>query len=453
MLTILKLLIVPLMAIMIFCAVKLFKTFFKLNSTLGWFSGLVFFVCLPFSLVTLNGGVDLAGWSASWTTIDLSDSKFVFSYFMIWILLIISFLVIIVCLSARKHHLMTNGCLKRVSTKYKKVILLLMGMMLIDWIIRIWSHGGIVPLIISDWYSRGEMLYEEYGHLYVLYNHILTAVNFLFVVLSIYHVSQTIHHRRIFFATPLFFVIAIFLLLQMIVSGNRIFIASFGVALFTLFIIKKSMRSITISILLIFLLVPFFGMWAVIRGNVTDWSERKEFYHEVVSRDNNQGKYFNIAMDAFEGVGVTLLFNVINDFGEREKYLYGQSYYRIFTFFLPRTIYPEKSSNITTVFAEIYEPGIDTSLVASVIGDMYANFSLFTLIILPFTTFIVVLFDLRKSRKYSTTEIDGILGFVLIFCATRFGISSMIIYALFTIVLYKVSFILVSLSFKHKHSI
>ena len=91
-------------------------------------------------------------------------------------------------------------------------------------------------------------------------------------------------------------------------------------------------------------------------------------------------------MDAFDGMGALLLLNVIHDFPDRFDYLHGITYSRAAVSLIPRKIYPGKPQNFTTVLAEKYLPGVETSVGATAIGEMYANFGVATLVLFPLVT-------------------------------------------------------------------
>jgi hypothetical protein len=130
-----------------------------------------------------------------------------------------------------------------------------------------------------------------------------------------------------------------------------------------------------------------------------------------------------VVMDGVDGAGVALLFAVIRDFGNSQLFLYGQSYWRSLMFFVPRSIYPDKPPNFPVVLASIYAPGETTSLSATVLGELYANFSLVGVALLPLITFGLVRASYAMGKTNRGRVLSRAVGFVFLLHAVRFGIS------------------------------
>ena len=81
-----------------------------------------------------------------------------------------------------------------------------------------------------------------------------------------------------------------------------------------------------------------------------------------------------------------LLLNIIKDFGSKYDLLLGSTYGKAITFMIPRSIYPDKTDNFTITTARLYEPGANTSFSSTALGEMYANFGLLSVPLLPIYT-------------------------------------------------------------------
>ena len=98
-------------------------------------------------------------------------------------------------------------------------------------------------------------------------------------------------------------------------------------------------------------------------------------------------------MGATEGSGVMLLMHMINDFGAKFDYLYGSSYTRLFTSFLPATFDPEQPPDFHDAGGAALPARRETaSLGSTALGEAYANFGLAGILVLPFLTGLAALF-------------------------------------------------------------
>jgi hypothetical protein len=73
----------------------------------------------------------------------------------------------------------------------------------------------------------------------------------------------------------------------------------------------------------------------------------------------------------------------------------GITYTKVFTFLVPRRLYPGKSENFPVLLADLYEPGELTSLGATQLGELYANFGPISILLLPFMTVLILWLSLR----------------------------------------------------------
>src|SRR5258708_131732 len=137
------------------------------------------------------------------------------------------------------------------------------------------------------------------------------------------------------------------------------------------------------------------------------------------------------SMDAFEGMTALLMLNVIHDFGTRFEYLYGASYSRAIVSLIPRRIYPGKPQNFTAALAERYLPGVDTSLNASAIGDMYANFGPLTLLLFPLVTLSIIILSRWASGRTTRNALLSPALFVFLVWGARVTLEDSFIDFLF----------------------
>jgi hypothetical protein len=154
-----------------------------------------------------------------------------------------------------------------------------------------------------------------------------------------------------------------------------------------------------------------FSVWAYVRHNINDIGD------EIASHAQADvgNRLATTLIDTTEGSCVMIMLHMINDFGSQFEYLYGLSYSKAVTFVLPRRIYPDKPNNFPTLLANMYEPGEITSLGATQLGELYANFGFLGVLLLPIITVGIMWFSNRppfETEKYAL--IDAVLFLLLL---------------------------------------
>ena len=125
-------------------------------------------------------------------------------------------------------------------------------------------------------------------------------------------------------------------------------------------------------------------------------------------------------MGATEGSGVMLLMHMINDFGSKFDYLYGGTYARFFTFFLPAGLSAGRSPDFTTLAAQLYQPGQETSLGSTAMGEAYGNFGVAGILVLPLLTWFAVACSKLIAGVRGRHSLTGAVSFVMFASFVRF---------------------------------
>jgi oligosaccharide repeat unit polymerase len=210
--------------------------------------------------------------------------------------------------------------------------------------------------------------------------------------------------------------ILFFFLLELIISGNRIFLALYLLAFLTSawsYGRKKIMVALVLSSPVLALA---FSLWAAVRsdfGKASDDSQASKAYELDVGNTT-----VTHLMGVTEGSAIMLLMHFINDFGAKFDYLYGGTYARPFTLVIPRSICPVRPPDMTTLAAQLYEPGESTSLGSTAMGEAYANFGAVSICVLPLLTFFAAWCSRRlcvnadKHNLMSTVSFIMFIGFV-----------------------------------------
>lgn len=365
-----------------------------LTPLLGWMMGLGFFLIIPLSAITLNGGYrapqayEINGWG----DVDLSTLSSLKPFIVIWLSVMSACAVAYFCFRAVPRDRIADWAATR--RKLERSILITMILAVIGWVAMIYAVGGIEAFLVSHWYNRVADLVEQHGSAFVLFDHITQANDIVFTGAAALYTSLGLRNRDTRWPFTLF--IVVFLLLGMAMSGNRIFIALYLLSWLTSAWLFNRRRIVILTLVISPILAIFFSSWAAVRHDLTSVPDSMSSYIANQQPSNNA---VTAIMDATEGTDVTLLMHVINDFGNRFPYLYGGTYGRIFTFFLPKRIYPSRPQDFTSLSAGIYEPGGTTSLGSTALGEAFANCGFFGILALPVWTWLACRFPTGSYQR------------------------------------------------------
>jgi hypothetical protein len=352
-----------------------------LSPLLGWLAGLGVFVIVPLTFLVVVGEYTIpARYSANdlYSTVDLSNPSYGIP------MAVVLCAVWLTCLSVIYFHPRTEighetDC-QPDGAVLKRTIYITLCLSMLGYAYTIYSAGGLASFLVTHWYVRDSDALEKYGDLFVAYMRIAQANQLLFTAAAAVFMAHSVARRKInWWLTA---IIGLALLVQMIMSGNRIFIALFGVAFCTLCWLNGRKR--LVLLLLVLSPVPLIGfsVWASVRSNLTKAGENAvtNITEEVDDRVSTT------VMDATQGSCVVILLHMINDFGGRIDYLGGVTYTKVVTFVVPRSLYPDKPESFAVMLADWYEPGEATSLGATQLGELYANFGPASILLLPLLT-------------------------------------------------------------------
>jgi len=351
---------------------------------LGWLVGLGFFILAPLTVMVLNGGYEMPSFydvSDSYARVDLSNLKYFTPFLVISLSLLLAFGTIILFApepgnDKRRAEVVFD------QSKLKRVVLVTAGLALLDYLAKIWMQGGFAAFFLSHWYNRQGDLVARLGDSYVFYSWLSQANQIVFTAGAVLYTHCELKRRRIDWRFSM--LILLLFLLQTVMTGNRIFFAlyllSFGISCWLL----RRKKLIALLLTIAPALVLVFSAWAYFRANLADIGENIPGYF-----DNDLGNpTVTSLMNALEGGDTMLLFHVINDYGSKYEFMYGASYARVLVFWIPRRFYQDKAAGFSSQLAAIYEPG--TSLAATQLGELYANFGLFSVLLLPVITMLIL---------------------------------------------------------------
>lgn len=392
------------------------KRFSTLTPILGWMVGLAYFVLAPLTILTLNGGYKVPlseDVSSLWGEVNLSNPIFLRPYFVIWLSMILTCGVVFFFCPASAPKEKNDRIISR--RRLEQVILVSMGLSIVAWIVMIWLVGGLEEFLASHWYLRNSDLAERYGAAFVFYTHVSLCTQIVYTSAAALHANLALKDRAGHwkFATLILF----FFVLDMIMSGNRIFIALYLLAFLTSCWLYGRKKIIATALMASPIFILVFSAWSAVRHDVSRIPESVT----ALSEDDNEGnRALAGLMHSTEGSAVMLLMHMINDFGDKYDYLYGSTYGRVFTFFVPRSFYPSRPANFTNLAAGLYEPGEITSLGSTTLGEACANFGLFGIFVLPLFTWLALWYSRWLTAAYERHSLLSSVSFTMSIWLVRF---------------------------------
>jgi oligosaccharide repeat unit polymerase len=410
--------------------IKVLRNSAGLTPLLGWMIGLAYFVLGPLVIMTLNGGFELpAAYQVDnrWATVDLTNTKFLLPYLVIWASLLSSSLVVYIFFPSVRQDDKSIYSLSR--KKLERALLICMAIAAAIWALQIWLVGGIAQFLVSHWYERGEDLFQRYGDSYVLLAQITLANQLIYTGTAALYTSCGLKDRD---TKPWFTVLIIFFFLcSIVMTGNRIFFASYLLACFTSCWLLQRRKMIAMMLALAPVLVLVFSVWSSVRHDLSKIQDSVDTYTDSDYGNRTVTSLINVT----EGMSVMLLLHIINDFGNRYEFLDGLTYSRTFTALIPRRIYPHKPENFTLVLAKIYQPDVTTSLNATAVGEMYANFGPLTLCFFPLLTLGVLKLNHWALRRQQAHPLLPAMVFVLLEWVARGTVADNFIHFVLALVL------------------
>lgn len=383
---------------------------------MGWLTGLSFFVILPLYGLALNGGYSIATTFRSrgrWADLDLLDPSYFPSFLVIWLTLFLTALTLLIVLP-KQYRIIASTHPTPSTLQLRTIIITCCGILLATWIFTVYQLGGLHNYLSLHWYGRLDETTQQWGGFFTLTQHasgalkiILTAATALFIDSML-----RIHSRQYIIPS----IGITMLILNMIMTGNRIYIALLLFFIGNSLLIQRKFRLIAILLVALPFLAFIFGAWSHVRGGLADVTTSVENYQNV--REKESDKIMGAFVDATEASNVILLFHITKDFGPRYDFLYGATYLRAFTFPIPRSIYPDRTKSFTVISAELYIPLANTSLSSTALGEMYANFGIFTVFLLPaFTLTIFWISNRIMDRPRRHTLLSAILFMIFAWMA------------------------------------
>jgi hypothetical protein len=357
------------------------------NFKVGLSFALLFFVFIPIWVMIFDGKILLSKSDFYYTTINdvvfkaNIDTSFILLAFILSIILYLY-------IPSKKISKQSTVTIFKPSIIY--YLLIYISGMLVVFIGSGLFEGG-------DWYQNRHHFFESNGAFAVLIAFIINSAKILVISSMVY---KWMKGEWKFY--KFLIVVVSFSLLDMVFSGNRIYLFCtaiiIGLLLFKKYP-KKTIIAFPFLVPSIFVLGYFASIFRHMRGplfaqGLPTWN----IFMAAVKRAMilEPPNFTSFFLGISESVNVNVMYDL---FRRYDDFLYGATYLKPFVFYLPRSIWEGKPLSITVLAADFLG---GASLVTTIMGEMYMNFYLFGIIILPIFLWYTDVLLTNTLKKYGT---------------------------------------------------
>ncbi len=369
------------------------------NPTAGLIAGSLYFILLPLTAIALVGEYSLPSHhnaSDRWATFSLDTADGLLSILYPSITIILTSLFIRFSSHWRSSKKQTSRETEPASQTIRYLLIFSL-IALAKWLLYILVLGW-EGLFLAGWLERTEHVGGALGEVFWLILKFWQGNSLLLTSSLIMWLQGPIRTT-----TPkqagIVALAGATILIEVFLSGNRIFVALMLITYFSHLLIKQKY----LALLLVALSFPglsiLSGTWAYYRIN-SDVGLGASLAHisEIAISDPNMIPTSVIEMT--EGANSLALMAITRDFGNEEELLLGHTLIKVFLLPVPRSIYPNKPENFNLIAAAIYEPNIPGfSLNTTIFGELFANLSYGAAPALIFITWLLLLYSRSMARS------------------------------------------------------
>ena len=230
-----------LVATYLWVSVRILRFSSGLNLLIGWMAGVGYFVVLPLTVLTIAGKYrlpDKYDIGQNWGEVDLTSSDYLLAYLTVWA----AAMLMCATLWVTARPVNREAQIVDLRSVLERVLTLLMAVLAMEWMLVIRLVGGLNEFIASHWYQRSENLVAEFGDRYVFVSHWMQASDIIFVSAAAWYASLSLRFGRP--RKKFIWLTAVFLVLQMVMTGNRIYIAIYLLAFFVSCLLFKKNKAL-----------------------------------------------------------------------------------------------------------------------------------------------------------------------------------------------------------------
>lgn len=301
-----------------------------------------------------------------------------------------------------------------------------LNILLFFWIILLASTAVLSGVLSAGghWYKSRLLFQEEGGVFATLLIYLGQAIKVMLVARLIFlYRDKEIKSWKLWMISIVFIGVDIFL------TGNRIFAFILLAGISIVIIQRYRFRTLFFSILVI----PFGYLMSVYQGirgelflkGIPSLSDTVEIIKDTLRNHPPQITEFLLGIS--ESVNFNVLYMIFSSVNTNNM-LYGETFAKLFTFFIPRSFWADKPLSITQVAGEWFAPQVDhLSLATTLIGEVHMNFYLLGLLIFP----LLLLITRYLFNHVISSEILFLIG-ILCF---RMSFSDVIMICIFIVII------------------
>lgn len=381
---------------------------------IGSIFGLIYFNIIPFGIFLIqNGtiGIDIQS-TAKWALVRDASLYFddIMEYFLGLFLMLTS--IFIYTKIKIKKYSESNFIQDLKALPSNKSLIV----MLFIFLIMNFFKDAMIPSYITHWAEKAEYFNHRFGTIAQIFNFFLVGLKFFLLIIATNLFKNNMKLAIIILISAAF--------IDVFFSANRIFSLVVGLVLFILLFKNKYFKSILLLTIISIPLIVFMTLWPYIRSTMSYMSFGDAAIKSLKFLDNVESLILNVIFDTVEGADFLVSFAIIQDFPEKYDYFYGTSILKIFTLFIPRSLWSDKWDSIAIEMAQIYHPyAKGFSLATTLYGEIFANGGLISLFIVPFLLLIILSISFIFLKKLYISLDFSFFAFAITFLTMRSNFS------------------------------
>lgn len=384
----------------------------------GFTAGTLYFIYVPLGIILLTGSLqvplDFAGTSIPDVLLELNAPQ---------LLIVLGMFAVVLAYVSLSPVRMRSMTLSRNP-----------GGISIKWYLVQYLAVSAIVYILSGlgddgahWYRSKEDFLLDYGLFGVL---LVYSISALRISLLIFTMREFILQRSTL--ARVIGLLVVICAVDLYTTGNRIFTLLVLVTLFIVIVKERRYGWLLTFVALTPVLAYFMSIFRWIRsfmhssgsGGIGEVIAGFAVGLDFATTQSSNIDVVDIISGITESVNLNVLVGILDRLGNGVSYLYGETLFKTVVFWIPRSIWATKPDSITTVAGNIFAPGDSASLVTTFYGELFANFGVFSFVLLvP-----VLMLSERICRLlFEDHLVRSLAAFVLGFIIVRMPISDMLL--------------------------
>ncbi|MCG1037474.1 O-antigen polymerase [Polaribacter sargassicola] len=275
----------------------------------------------------------------------------------------------------------------------------------------------------SHWYRANADVFAR-GPLYVLLGQFHNVGRVFLPGICLYF--QLVYLKKGLVFKPHFYVAGILIIMELIMSGNRIVILFFVFSIAIPFLLYGYYKKMLIMILFCLPLITVAKFWPMVRGMI--WAEEVSMsrFSEVISIAYENEIESEDSSDPIlvitEGSNIAALKYVTDNYPSNKDFTFGDTMiFKAIGALIPKSIWKDKPGGVGHEAGESVASGVSLYLNVTLLGDAWANFGWFGILYIVFLLFILqnlISFFCSNYIKYVSA-----LAFMVAVASWRFEFS------------------------------